>query len=156
MIHHPLILVPKLVVLILIIVALAVLYGVLTPDQFAIAVGIGAVVFILFCLGLWIGVLRLLGNPESKMAKGMVLSHRQLAQDGFSTATDELKALAGARGVTASALRPSGTAVFDQKRVSVVAEGQFIPANSPVEVVAVEGSRVAVRLVAEPDDNRPA
>ena len=137
MISHPLILVPKLVILVLIIVVLVILHAYLTPNQFIVAVGVGAAVFVAFCVALWIAVVRLLANAESKFAKGMVLSHRQRPEDGYSVSKDDFKALTGARGTTVSALRPSGTAMFDGQRVSVV---------------AVEGSRVVVREATEPDE----
>ena len=152
MIHHPLILGPKLVMLVLIIVVLVILRAYLTPDQFTVAVFIGAAVFIAFSVALWVIVIRLLGDSESKLAKGMVLLHQQRADDGYSVSKNEFTALMGARGTTVSPLRPSGTAMFDRQRVSVVADGQFIPANSPVDVVAVEGSRVVVREATEPDE----
>jgi membrane-bound serine protease (ClpP class) len=152
MIHHPLILGPKLVMLALIIVVLMILHAHLTPNQFIVAVCVGAAVFIAFSVALWIVAIRLLANPESKIAKGMVLSHQQRPEDGYSASKNDLKELTGARGTAVSALRPSGTAMFDRQRVSVVAEGQFIPAGSPVEVVVVEGSRIVVREVMEPGE----
>ncbi len=116
--------------LVLIIVVLVILHAYLTPNQFIVAVCVGAAVFIAFSVALWVAVIRLLANPKSKLAKGMVLSHQQRPEDGYSASKDDLKALIGARGTTVSALRPSGNAMFDRQRVSVV---------------AVEGSRVVVR-----------
>jgi membrane-bound serine protease (ClpP class) len=53
----------------------------------------------------------------------------------------------GAVGVAITALRPSGTAVFDDRRESVVTAGQMVGANEQVEVVEVQGARTVVRPV---------
>jgi len=58
--------------------------------------------------------------------------------------------LAGREGIALSDLRPAGVARFDQERVDVVSEGDFIPAGSTLTVLHVEGMRVTVRAV-EPD-----
>jgi len=155
MLHHPLILGPKLVFLAILIVVLVILHRYLTPGQFNIAVIIAVAAFVCFTIGLWIVALKMLGNPESRVAKGMVLTHEARVEDGFRASTDEFSSLLGGCGVTVSALRPSGIAMFNDRRVPVVTEGGFISSGSPVEVVAVEGSRVIVRKTTEPTD-RPA
>lgn len=53
----------------------------------------------------------------------------------------------GTIGVTASALRPSGKAVFDGKYMDVVSDGAYIDHDVPVEVLRVAGNRVTVRTV---------
>ncbi len=53
---------------------------------------------------------------------------------------------AGARGVALSPLRPAGIATFDGRRVDVVANGDFIDAGLPLEVLSDEGHRVVVKL----------
>ena len=81
MIHHPVLLALKALFLILIIVALVILRGYLTPAQFKIA------------------------------------------------------------------LRPSGIALVEGKRVPVVTDGEFIPKGASVEIAAARGSRVVVCAV---------
>ena len=44
-------------------------------------------------------------------------------------------------------IRPAGIAVFDDRRVDVVGEGDFIEEGEALEVVAVEGNRVVVRAL---------
>jgi membrane-bound serine protease (ClpP class) len=53
--------------------------------------------------------------------------------------------LTGAAGQALTDLRPSGTALIDGQRVSVVTGGEYIGKSEPVTVVAVEGSRIVVR-----------
>ncbi|MGA2034024.1 MAG: NfeD family protein [Thermoguttaceae bacterium] len=57
----------------------------------------------------------------------------------------DLHALAGAHGMTTTPLGPGGKARFGNTLVDVMAEGEFIPRNSPVVVVEVHGNRVVVR-----------
>lgn len=56
----------------------------------------------------------------------------------------------GSIGTTASALRPSGKAVFDGKYLDVVSDGAYIDYDSPVEVIRVAGHRVIVRAIVTP------
>jgi membrane-bound ClpP family serine protease len=51
----------------------------------------------------------------------------------------------GARGVAATLLRPAGTAVINGKRYSVVSTGDLVEKDAEVEVVSVDGLKIAVR-----------
>lgn len=62
----------------------------------------------------------------------------------------DYEALVGRAGTTVTPLRPAGTADLDGRRLSVVTEGDYVPAAAPVRVVAVEGTRIVVRPTAEP------
>jgi len=145
MIYHPAVLAPKIVVLILLIALLFVLHRFLSPGQFHVAVLLSVVLFACFVIVLWIVVARMLCNPDSNLAKQMVLSSQQRAEDGYQAASQDLKSLVGQCGAALTPLRPSGTAMFGDQRMSVVAEGEFIERDARVEVIAVQGSRVVVR-----------
>lgn len=62
-----------------------------------------------------------------------------------ATAEGPLALAAGARGVAETDLRPSGVARLSERRVDVVADGEFVPRGSRVVVTAVDGLRVLVR-----------
>ena len=79
--------------------------------------------------------------PESAIARMFVLN-RQIGTVGV-----EKPELLGNVGTALTTLRPAGTAVFNGKRVDVVADGSFIDKGRSVKVVAVEGLRVVVRAV---------
>ena len=145
MIHHPLILGVKLVVLAIIVVILMVLHSILPRDQFIIAAIIGAGVFVVFMFALWIFAFRLLSKPDSKLAKGMILLHQENPQGGHREAVAEMSSLVGQRGIAVTMLRPVGTATFGDKRISVVAVGEYISVGTPVEVVEVRGAKVVVK-----------
>ncbi len=146
MLHHPVILIPKLVVAIIIVAVLIVLRSTLTPEQFRVAVAVAILGFALFVILFWTVVLRFLKNPTSRLSKMMVLNDKQQVHEGYRAASNEFEGLIGARGKTLSALRPSGVAMIGEKRVPVQTEGDFIPAGIDIEVVSVKGSRVVVRL----------
>ena len=145
MVHHPMILVPKLVVLLIIIIVLVVLHGVLTREQFRVAVGISAVVFVCAVVAIWVIGYRLLKNPESRVAKATILSSEQRAEDGYTAPSPGQDLVTGSRGKTVTGLRPSGIALIDGRRVSVTTYGEFIQAGAEVEVAAMMGARVVVR-----------
>ena len=59
----------------------------------------------------------------------------------------ERAALLGAIGVAATTLRPAGMAQFGDQYIDVVAEGSYLPAGTRVQVVEIEGNRIAVKEV---------
>lgn len=52
-------------------------------------------------------------------------------------------------GTAFTQLRPSGTAIINDRRVDVVTEGALIEKGTPIKVVAIEGMRVVVRAASE-------
>lgn len=53
----------------------------------------------------------------------------------------------GTEGIAASALRPSGKAVFGDQYVDVVSDGAYIDHGTRIEVIRVAGNRIIVRAV---------
>lgn len=75
---------------------------------------------------------------------GPMLSPALLATTSQPAAVD-----VGAKGVTASALRPSGKAMFGDKYLDVVSDGAYIDHGTKIEVIRVAGNRIIVRSTAE-------
>ena len=145
MIHHPVILVPKLIALGIVILALVILRGFLTPSQFRFAIAIAVAFFLVASVIIWIVAARLLANPNSRIGKAAILVHEAKAEDGFRASSDQFASLVGRRGVAISNLNPAGTVLVDERRISVMTDGEFVEANSAVEVVETKGSRIVVR-----------
>ncbi len=82
--------------------------------------------------------------PRSGVWKRLGQPLRQTAAGGYVSGDDYTSYL-GQYGTAVTLLRPSGTAEFDDVRLSVVSEGEFIPPGTRVQVVMVQGSRVVVR-----------
>jgi len=151
MIHHPIVIGIKLLLLLATVLVLAVLYAILPPQQFRVAVIVAVVTFVCLVLVLWIVAFKVLSNPDSRLGRQLVLSEEARAEDGYVASSGKLTSLVGERGTAASALRPAGTARFGEKRLSVVTEGEFIQAGAEVEIVSVSGSRVVVRAPRKKD-----
>ncbi len=96
-------------------------------------------------------VLLRLGH-RAPMWRRLALSESETPDRGY-VATENLRELEGQRGIVQSTLRPAGTAKFGARRVDVVSEGGFIPRDTEVEVIRVEGRRIVVREVSE-DENQ--
>lgn len=88
--------------------------------------------------------------PRSRIASALRLSTRltnepDLVDAGPNDVAPPIGRRAGEIGVALSDLRPAGIARFEDVRVDVVTEGDFIEVGAPVQVLRVEGNRVVVR-----------
>ncbi len=84
--------------------------------------------------------------PRSQRFARMVLTPDLSSAAGYVAAEAD-PALVGQVGRALTPLRPSGAAEIAGRRVDVRAEGAFVVAGTPVEVVRVRGARVEVREV---------
>ncbi|BBH21283.1 hypothetical protein Back11_26280 [Paenibacillus baekrokdamisoli] len=73
-----------------------------------------------------------------------ILRDQLTTEQGYVSTANKSTYL-GKRGLTLTPLRPAGTAQIDKDRVDVVTAGQFIPVDSEIVVVKVEGTRVVVQ-----------
>ncbi len=80
--------------------------------------------------------------PRTRAGRALVL---ESAIAGEAPPEEKLRPLEGAVGKALTPLRPAGVAQFGERKVDVVAEGEFIERGSTVRVVRVEGVRVVVR-----------
>lgn len=79
--------------------------------------------------------------PKSRFGKDVVLSSSLATA---RSAEDETVLSPGQTGVAESDLRPAGIGRFGDSRKSVVTDGEFIDAGTPITVTEVRGSRVVV------------
>ena len=83
--------------------------------------------------------------PRTALYRKIVLGSQHPAGPAFVPERNEFSGLeAGAQGVAASILRPSGRATFEGKPRDVITTGAFVEAGTRIRVVAVEGSRIIV------------
>ncbi len=88
--------------------------------------------------------------PETRLFQRFALATVMDTDMGYhSSSSEDFQAYLGKAGTALTPLRPSGTARIADKRVDVVTVGDFIPQNSNVRVVEVEGSKVFVEAVEE-------
>lgn len=77
--------------------------------------------------------------------KAFILGKTQDKAEGFQAPPSELTSLVGKSGKALTPLRPAGAALISGHRVDIVTQGEFVPADTEIEVIFVEGSRVVVR-----------
>ncbi len=85
--------------------------------------------------------------PQTTIWKRVVLSGSEMRERGFRVSTLELEGYLGRTGKTLTILRPAGRAVFGEKMLDVVTEGDFVEKDKEVRVIKVEGNRVVVQEV---------
>lgn len=86
--------------------------------------------------------------PRTRFGKKLILDAPDPALVRGAAAEQGLAALVGRLGRTSSALRPSGFAEIDGRRVDVVTRGEPIALGRTVRVLAIDGNRVVVTEVA--------
>jgi membrane-bound serine protease (ClpP class) len=102
----------------------------------------GNLVLIIVLVGVVVGTLCWMRYlPDSPMARLFI------SRGTIGTIGAEQPGLVGRTGTALTALRPSGAALIDGRRVDVVTEGAMIEKGSLVKVIATEGLRVVVRAV---------
>jgi membrane-bound serine protease (ClpP class) len=103
-----------------------------------------------FCLAtaLSVGGLVIVGRflPRSHLFQTLVLQAAAAREEGFVASPDS-KNMLGRRGVSQTALRPAGIAVFDGARVNVVTRGDFLNAGENVVVVEAHGNHMVVERI---------
>lgn len=83
---------------------------------------------------------------RSTLLDPIILKTQHKDEKGYlSSETKDI--LLNERGVTLSGLRPSGFVDINGEKVDVLSDEGFIPKNTMVEVVRVEGSKIFVRRV---------
>lgn len=87
--------------------------------------------------------------PRSERFGRLVLAPDLAAAAGYTSSDTDIALVPGLRGEALTSLRPSGTALFDGRRIDVVTASEFVDGGTPIEVVSARGSRVVVRSVSQ-------
>jgi membrane-bound serine protease (ClpP class) len=89
--------------------------------------------------------------PRTSLYQRFILSADIPSGPSLSTAPRAFPAALGVspgtEGTALTTLRPSGKARFEDHVVDVVTEGDFIAADTAVEVISTDGMRVVVKAV---------
>lgn len=83
------------------------------------------------------------GHKSPHLEK-IVLKTHQKDEDGYLSTSSKDEYL-GKEGITISELRPTGIIEIDGKRLDALSEGGFIPKDTPIKIVRVEGPKIFVR-----------
>ena len=109
-------------------------------DMMSVAIIQLAGAFILSGIAIYI-LLKFL--PRTEMFNKLILKKNIDEQSGY-VADKKVKDLIGKTGKALTDLRPSGTAIIENKRIDVVTSGEYIKRGTNVIVVLEEGSKVVV------------
>lgn len=82
---------------------------------------------------------------RGKLSRSRVVLNTSIDAESSVRSGEEMQKLVGKRGITSTALRPSGIAVIDGKRLDVSSEAEFIDKDVEITVVSVDGMRVLVK-----------
>ena len=82
---------------------------------------------------------------RTAVGRTFILNATQHKSEGFHAPPSELANLVGKSGKALTPLRPAGAALIGGHRVDIVTQGEFVPAETEIEVIFVEGNRVVVR-----------
>ncbi|NQT21274.1 MAG: hypothetical protein HQ592_16320 [Planctomycetes bacterium] len=83
--------------------------------------------------------------PHTYIGKRLILKETQKQETGYTSYTSEKYAnLPGAEGTTLTTLRPSGMARINNRKYSVVTDGEMIESGTKIKVTTTEGSRIVV------------
>ena len=99
-----------------------------------------------FAIAVFIFALIVKKLPSSKLWNRLTLKDKSNTANGYVSA-EPREELLGKRGIVVTELRPSGSALIDDKLVDVISEGAFLTKGEKIIVVAVNGNRVLVRKV---------
>jgi len=75
----------------------------------------------------------------------LVHTERQEKEAGYTPSSRNTRHMMYQVGRAVTPLRPAGTAVFHGQRFDVVSDGEFLPADTEVIIVLIEGTRIVVR-----------
>ena len=102
--------------------------------------------FIVLVTG-WV-LLKRLPRSDRLFRSGILLASRTDKEIGYEAALTRPD-LVGSEGVAITDLRPSGTGLFEDERLDVVSESEWIEEGTPIRVVSSEGYRHVVRPFGE-------
>jgi membrane-bound serine protease (ClpP class) len=146
MIHHPIILGSKVVLLLILAIILVILHAILPPEQFQVALKIAIGVFVVGIFAIWIVFFMMLNNPNSKLSKSIVLTATSKENDEEKAKENEkLASLIGTVGTAETNLRPSGVGCFNGDMIDVVSDRMFIEKGEQITVVGAEGKKIKVK-----------
>lgn len=94
--------------------------------------------------------------PSRNMWSKLTLKDRLTKEAGYSSLNVEYEKLIGKTGKTLNDLRPVGTIRVEGQDYSAISNAEWIPKNTKVQIVQVDGTRILVKKIAnEPKTNHP-
>ncbi|MFB5662065.1 NfeD family protein [Alteribacillus sp. HJP-4] len=105
----------------------------------------GTLVVFGFLAGLCCAPLFMKVFPRRDLWNKITLRERLSTDRGYNSMNEGYKALQGKNGRALTAFRPTGTVEIEGEHYSATSGDQWIDADSDVEVVSVDGTRILIR-----------
>lgn len=118
---------------------------IITADTFMDALVLLIIIIVILGIAL---IFALRSASKGRLSKTMVLQASLSKEDGFSS-TEDMTYFLNKKGIALSTLRPAGTGEFEGVKLDIVTEGDFIEANTKIEIIEVVGRRIIVRALQE-------
>lgn len=99
--------------------------------------------FLITILGIFLSLKFL---PKSSFWKKIVLSFGEKKEEGFQI-TSTFESYVSKTGKTLSILRPAGKAIFEDKILDVITEGEFIDQDKEIQIIKVEANKIFVKEI---------
>ena len=125
---------------------MSLLGGLPTAEDFSRAGGVLSTTLLLILVTAW-ALVRHLPKSARLYRTGIFLGTRTDKAIGYESAQTGPE-LVNREGVAITDLRPSGIGLFDDERIDIVSESEWIEHGTPVRIVAAEGYRHVVRPAA--------
>ncbi|MFB4211829.1 NfeD family protein [Shouchella sp. JSM 1781072] len=120
------------------------------PDMvYSILVGMGTVI------GAFASLLFLKVFPHRNMWSKMTLKESLSSEAGYNSINEGYKELVGKKGKALTAFRPTGTVEIDGEPYSATSGSVWIEAETEVDVVSVDGTRILVRRAEQKQQTQP-
>lgn len=117
-----------------------------TPDDLGRAGGVLTTTLLIILVTGW-ALLRHLPKSTRLLRSGIFLGARTDRAIGYQSAPSRPD-LVDATGVAITDLRPSGVGIFNDERIDIVSESEWIEEGTPIRIVSAEGYRRVVRTIA--------
>lgn len=77
----------------------------------------------------------------------LTLKYQLTKEGGYNSMNENYEKFIDQEAITLNDLRPVGTIKLNDKHYSAISNGQWIPKDSPVRIIEVDGTRILVELV---------
>ena len=125
---------------------------VLRADSFASAVITLAIIIVILAIAAFF-IYR--SFQKGAISRSPIVLRDAIVERSTSLSDMDAQSLVGLEGECLTALRPTGNADFDGRRLDVVSEGGFIEKGSRVRIERVEGLRILVKKVQPTQETAP-
>jgi membrane-bound serine protease (ClpP class) len=91
--------------------------------------------------------------PDTALFHRLVLDKATRRTEGFA-ASDDSSSILGSEGKALSDLRPAGAALFGDRKLDVLTNGEYLPTGTTIRIVETHGNRIIVAACEKASDKK--